>query len=88
MVDTLGLYLAGGLEHSVQMLARDAVETGGREDAFIIAAGRKNADQIIAMVSTKATLTEEQIALIRAAEASQEADAQPEEDQSLQQEEA
>ena len=24
MVDTLGLYLAGGLEHSVKMLAKDA----------------------------------------------------------------
>lgn len=40
IVDTLGLYLAGGLEHSVQMLARDAVETGGRADAFVIAGGR------------------------------------------------
>ena len=48
MVDTLGLYLAGGLEHSVQMLARDAVETGGREDAFIIAAGAKKAPAALA----------------------------------------
>jgi 2-methylcitrate dehydratase PrpD len=48
MIDTLGLYLAGGLEHSVQMLARDAVETGGREDAFIIAAGRKKAPAALA----------------------------------------
>ena len=48
MIDTLGLYLAGGLEHSVQMLARDAVETGGREDAFVIAAGRKKAPAALA----------------------------------------
>src|SRR5665647_1169909 len=48
MVDTLGLYLAGGLEHSVQMLAQDAVETGGREDAYVIAAGRKRVPAALA----------------------------------------
>lgn len=48
MVDTLGLYLAGGLEHSVQMLAKDAVETGGREDALVIAAGEKRVPAALA----------------------------------------
>ncbi len=48
MVDTLGLYLAGGLEHSVQMLALDAVETGGREDAYVIAGGRKKVPAALA----------------------------------------
>jgi 2-methylcitrate dehydratase PrpD len=48
MVDTLGLYLAGGLEHSVQMLAQDAVETGGREDAYVIAAGSKRVPAALA----------------------------------------
>ena len=48
MVDTLGLYLAGGLEHSVQMLARDAAETGGREDAYVIAAGQKRVPAALA----------------------------------------
>ena len=48
MIDTLGLYLAGGLEHSVQMLAVDAVETGGREDAFVIAAGKKKVPAALA----------------------------------------
>ena len=43
MVDTLGLYLAGGLENSVQMLAADAVENGGRPDAYVIAAGKAKA---------------------------------------------
>ena len=48
MVDTLGLYLAGGLEHSVKMLAKDAVETGGREDAYVIAAGKKKVPAALA----------------------------------------
>ncbi len=48
MIDTLGLYLAGGLEHSVQMLAVDAVETGGRPDALIIAGGNAKAPAPIA----------------------------------------
>ncbi len=48
MVDTLGLYLAGGLEHSVKMLAKDAVETGGREDAYVIAGGKKKVPAALA----------------------------------------
>lgn len=39
IVDTLGLYLAGGLEPTVHMLAADAVETGGKGDALILTAG-------------------------------------------------
>lgn len=39
MVDTFGLYLAGGLEPTVAMLAADAVETGGRPDALVLSAG-------------------------------------------------
>lgn len=48
MVDTLGLYLAGGLEGSVKMLAADAVETGGRPDAYVIAAGKTKAPAALA----------------------------------------
>ncbi len=40
IIDTLGLYLAGGLEASVQMLAAEALETGGRGDAFLLGQGR------------------------------------------------
>src|SRR5215470_17281416 len=39
MTDTLGLYLAGGLEPTVQMLAADAVETGGKAEALVLSAG-------------------------------------------------
>ncbi len=39
IVDTLGLYLAGGLEPTVQILAADAVETGGKAEAFVLSAG-------------------------------------------------
>ncbi len=39
MVDTIGLYLAGGEEPTVHMLANEAVDTGGREDAYVISAG-------------------------------------------------
>jgi 2-methylcitrate dehydratase PrpD len=48
MIDTLGLYLAGGLEHSVQILAADAKETGGRPDAYLLAAGSAKAPATIA----------------------------------------
>lgn len=40
MVDTLGLYLAGGLEPTVQILAADAVETGGKAEALVLSAGK------------------------------------------------
>ncbi len=40
MVDTLGLYLAGGLEPTVQLLAADAVETGGKADALVLSGGK------------------------------------------------
>jgi 2-methylcitrate dehydratase PrpD len=39
MIDTLGLYLAGGLEPTVQILAADAVETGGKAEALVLSAG-------------------------------------------------
>lgn len=39
IIDTLGLYLAGGLEGSVQMLAADAAETGGKAEALLIGRG-------------------------------------------------
>jgi 2-methylcitrate dehydratase PrpD len=39
LVDTLGLYLAGGLEPTVQILAADAVETGGKAEALVLSAG-------------------------------------------------
>jgi 2-methylcitrate dehydratase PrpD len=39
IVDTLGLYLAGGLEPTVQILAADAVETGGKAEALVLSAG-------------------------------------------------
>ncbi len=39
IIDTLGLYLAGGLEGSVQMLAADAAEVGGKPDALLIGQG-------------------------------------------------
>ena len=48
MVDTLGLYLAGGLEPTVQMLAADVVETGGRGDALVLTAGRTKAPAALA----------------------------------------
>ena len=40
IVDTLGLYLAGGLEPTVQILAGDAVDTGGKAEAFVLSAGK------------------------------------------------
>lgn len=40
IIDTLGLYLAGGLEDSVRMLAADALETGGRAEALLIGHGQ------------------------------------------------
>ena len=40
MVDTLGLYLAGGLEPTVQILAADALETGGKAEALVLSAGK------------------------------------------------
>lgn len=39
IIDTLGLYLAGGLEGSVRMLAADAAETGGKAEALLIGHG-------------------------------------------------
>ncbi|MGO4736295.1 MmgE/PrpD family protein [Bosea sp. 2KB_26] len=39
IIDTLGLYLAGGLEDSVRMLAADAAETGGKAEALLIGHG-------------------------------------------------
>jgi 2-methylcitrate dehydratase PrpD len=48
MIDTLGLYLAGGLEPSVQLLAADVVETGGRPDAYVLAAGSAKAPAALA----------------------------------------
>ncbi|MCP4564544.1 MAG: MmgE/PrpD family protein [Bosea sp.] len=39
IIDTLGLYLAGGLESSVRMLAADAAETGGKAEALLIGHG-------------------------------------------------
>ncbi|GAU82669.1 MmgE/PrpD family protein [Bosea sp. BIWAKO-01] len=39
IIDTLGLYLAGGLEDSVRMLAADAAETGGKAEALLIGRG-------------------------------------------------
>jgi 2-methylcitrate dehydratase PrpD len=43
MVDTFGLYLAGGEEPTVHMLAEDAKETGGRPDAYVLSAGTAKA---------------------------------------------
>jgi 2-methylcitrate dehydratase PrpD len=40
IIDTLGLYLAGGLEHSVQILAAEALETGGRGEALLLGHGQ------------------------------------------------
>lgn len=40
IVDTLGLYLAGGLEPTVQILAEDAVDTGGKAEALVLSAGK------------------------------------------------
>lgn len=40
MVDTFGLFLAGGEEPTVRMLAEDAKDTGGQPDAFVLSAGR------------------------------------------------
>ena len=48
IVDTLGLYLAGGLEPTVQILAADAVETGGKADAYVLGAGKAKAPAAIA----------------------------------------
>jgi 2-methylcitrate dehydratase PrpD len=39
IVDTIGLYLAGSQEHSVQILAADALDQGGRPDAPLPWAG-------------------------------------------------
>jgi 2-methylcitrate dehydratase PrpD len=48
MIDTLGLYLAGGLEPSVHILAAEAVDTGGRGDAYVLAAGSAKAPAALA----------------------------------------
>ena len=48
IVDTLGLYLAGGLEPTVQILAEDAIETGGKAEAFVIAGGNKKVPAALA----------------------------------------
>ncbi len=40
IVDTLGLYLAGGLEPTVKILAEDAAETGGKAEAYLLTAGK------------------------------------------------
>lgn len=48
IVDTLGLYLAGGLEPTVQILAADAVETGGKAEALVLTAGRTKAPAALA----------------------------------------
>lgn len=48
MIDSLGLYLAGGLEPSVQILSAEAVETGGRPDAYVLAAGSAKAPAALA----------------------------------------
>lgn len=40
IVDTLGLYLAGGLEPTVQILAEDALDTGGKAEAYLLTAGK------------------------------------------------
>ena len=48
MVDTLGLYLAGGLEPTVQMLAADVVETGGKADALVLTADKTKAPAALA----------------------------------------
>lgn len=39
MLDTLGLYVAGTSEHSVQMLIDEARDMGGREDTLLLAGG-------------------------------------------------
>jgi 2-methylcitrate dehydratase PrpD len=39
MLDTIGLYLAGGMEPSVRILVDDAAEQGGRPDALLLGAG-------------------------------------------------
>lgn len=36
LLDGLGLFVAGSEEHSVRMLAEDAAEAGGREDALLL----------------------------------------------------
>lgn len=41
MLDTIGLYIAGTTEHSVQILIDEAEDTGGREDAVLLAGGGK-----------------------------------------------
>lgn len=48
MVDTFGLYLAGGEEPTVHMLAEDAKETGGRPDAYVLSAGKAKAPAALA----------------------------------------
>ncbi|MEX1056885.1 MAG: MmgE/PrpD family protein, partial [Natronospirillum sp.] len=39
MLDTLGLYVAGTSEHSVQILIDEAKAMGGREDPSLLAGG-------------------------------------------------
>ncbi|MEX0584923.1 MAG: MmgE/PrpD family protein [Natronospirillum sp.] len=41
MLDTIGLYIAGTTEHSVQILIDEADDTGGREDAVLLAGNGK-----------------------------------------------
>src|SRR5262245_5429292 len=48
MIDTLGLYLAGGLEPTVRILAADALETGGKADALVLTAGKAKAPAALA----------------------------------------
>ena len=40
LLDGLGLFVAGSEEHSVQILAEEAQQTGGREDALLLSRGR------------------------------------------------
>jgi 2-methylcitrate dehydratase PrpD len=48
IVDSVGLCLAGGLENSVRILAQDALETGGRAEAYVLGAGRAKAPVALA----------------------------------------
>lgn len=48
IVDTLGLYLAGGLEPTVKILADDAIETGGKAEAYVLSAGKSKVPAALA----------------------------------------
>lgn len=48
MIDTLGVMIAGGSEHSVHILLDDALEQGGREDALLLGAGQRKAPAALA----------------------------------------